>query len=233
MITISDKTSCSGCAACANACSVNAILMQEDDEGFLYPLVDLSLCVKCSKCVQVCPYVNLEFTVKNDSEELSECYAAYNKNEEIRSRSSSGGMFRVFADKILLENGVVFGAVFDDEFKVYHKSARTAEEVEEMMGSKYLQSRMEMVCREVEKELNKGLKVLFSGVACQIAGLRRFLKQDYENLICIDVICCAVGSPKIWREYLNNLFPDGQISLVNFRDKTSGWDFSSMKIRSG
>lgn len=233
MIIINDKTLCSGCAACTNACPVDAISMQEDEEGFLYPLVDINRCIKCSKCIRVCPYINSEFTVKADSEELSKCYAAYNKNEEVRYQSSSGGIFRVFADKVLSENGVVFGAAFDNKFEVYHKSARTDEDVKKFMGSKYLQSRMDLVYREVEKNLNKKEKVLFTGVACQIAGLKRYLKTDYENLVCVDVICCAVGSPKIWREYLKNFFPNLHINLVNFRDKCSGWNSSTMKIKNG
>ncbi|GHU67749.1 hypothetical protein FACS189413_03100 [Bacteroidia bacterium] len=206
--------------------------MQEDEEGFLYPIVDLNRCVKCSKCIKVCPYVNEEYTVKVDLEELSKCYAAYNKNEEIRNQSSSGGMFRVFADKILSENGVVFGAAFDENFEVYHTSARTYEEVKQFMGSKYLQSRIGTVYCEVEQNLKDGKMVLFTGVACQIAGLKRYLKTERKNLICIDVICCAVGSPKIWREYLKTFFQNYQINYVGFRDKISGWTSSSMKIRS-
>jgi serine acetyltransferase/coenzyme F420-reducing hydrogenase beta subunit len=232
-IIINDKALCSGCNACTNVCPVDVISMQEDEEGFLYPVVDTDNCIKCSKCLKVCPYIKSEFTLKPDSEELSKCYAAYNKNEEVRAQSSSGGMFRVFADKILSENGVVFGAAFDDKFEVEHQSARTGEDVTKLMGSKYLQSRMGMVCREVEEILKKGDKVLFTGVACQIAGLKRYLRKDYENLVCVDVLCCSVGSPKIWREYLKNFFPNSRIDSVKFRDKITGWDSTSMRITSG
>jgi serine acetyltransferase/coenzyme F420-reducing hydrogenase beta subunit len=230
MITVNDKALCSGCAACVNICPKDVISMQEDEEGFLYPHVDISRCIKCSKCIKVCPYVSSEFIVKPDSEELSQCYIAYNKNDEIRSQSSSGGMFYAFADKILSENGIVYGAAFDENFEVYHKSAQTNMKVKEFMGSKYLQSRIGMTYREVEKNLDEGKKVLFTGVACQVAGLKRYLKTDRENLICVDVICCSVGSPKIWREYLKHFFPNHQINFVNFRDKISGWESSSMKI---
>jgi len=212
---------------------MDAISMQEDEEGFLYPLVDINRCVKCLKCTRVCPYINSKFIVKADSEELSKCYAAYNKSEKVRCQSSSGGIFRVFADKILSENGVIFGAAFDDNFEVYHKSARTCEDVKKFMGSKYLQSRTGLVYREVEEILNEGGKVLFTGVTCQVAGLKRYLKIDSKNLVCVDVICAAVGSPKIWRDYLKNLFPNLHIDLVNFRDKTSGWDSSAIKVKSG
>ncbi|GHV70002.1 hypothetical protein AGMMS49928_15580 [Spirochaetia bacterium] len=214
-----------------NACPIDAISMQEDKEGFLYPVSNTDRCIKCSKCVEICPYVKSEFILKDDSGELSKCYATYNRNEEVRFQSSSGGMFHVFADKILSENGIVFGAAFDDKFEVYHQSARTSNDVKKFMGSKYLQSRIGMIHREVEQHLKAGEKVLFTGVACQIAGLKRYLKTDHENLVCVDVICCSVGSPKIWRKYLKNFFPNFKIDVIKFRDKISGWDSSSLTIK--
>lgn len=106
-IIITDKNRCSGCAACMSACPKQCISMQEDEEGFLYPHVDENTCISCSKCVTVCPYTKSEFTNKLEKEELAICYAAYNKNEEIRYQSSSGGMFRAFSDYIIAEGGVV------------------------------------------------------------------------------------------------------------------------------
>ena len=106
-IKIDEKKRCSGCTACVAVCPKKCIVMLEDEEGFLYPQVDIATCIQCSKCVKVCPYTYSEFTNKLDEQELAICYAAYNKNEEIRYKSASGGMFRAFADQIISEGGVV------------------------------------------------------------------------------------------------------------------------------
>jgi coenzyme F420-reducing hydrogenase beta subunit len=167
-IQIDDKKQCSGCSACAVVCPKNCIAMQEDEEGFLYPQVDLEICIQCSKCVKVCPYTHSEFTVKPATEELALCYAAYNRNEEIRYKSSSGGMFRVFADKIIAEGGVVYGAAFDKDFAVYHTYSETLDGLTAFMGSKYLQSRMGDAFTSVKQFLKDGRKVLFTGAAVRL-----------------------------------------------------------------
>jgi len=205
--------------------------MQEDEEGFLYPHVDEKTCISCSKCVAVCPYTKSEFTNKPEEEELAICYAAYNKNEEMRYRSSSGGIFRVFADYIISEEGVVFGARFDKEFTVEHAYTETLEGLVAFMGSKYMQSRMGNSFTAVKSFLDKGRKVLFTGCGCQIAGLKRYLKKDYANLFCMDLICHGADSPRIWLDYLHCLMPNETIKQINFRDKITGQDNSSIYIK--
>lgn len=229
-VEIIDKKLCSGCTACMSICPKQCISMQEDEEGFLYPKVDAEKCIQCSKCVKVCPYASSEFTNKSEEEELALCYAAYYNNEEIRYKSSSGGMFRAFADQIITEGGVVFGAAFDDNFLVEHTCSETLEGLTAFMGSKYLQSRMGSSFSRVKKYLEQGRKVLFTGCGCQIAGLKRFLNGKDENLICIDLICHGVDSPKIWYDYLCNLLPNDKAESVSFRDKITGQDYSSVRI---
>lgn len=229
-IKIDEKKRCSGCTACVAVCPKKCIVMLEDEEGFLYPQVDIATCIQCSKCVKVCPYTYSEFTNKLDEQELAICYAAYNKNEEIRYKSASGGMFRAFADQIISEGGVVFGAAFDKNFAVEHTYSEKLEGLTAFMGSKYLQSRVGDSFTLVKQFLKAGRKVLFTGCSCQIAGLKRFLKNDDANLICIDLICHGVDSPKIWLDYLHSLFPNEPVIYVNLRDKITGQDNSSINI---
>lgn len=230
-IQVDDKRHCSGCSACYSVCSKRCIFMREDEEGFLYPVVNESDCIQCGKCLKVCPYAEEEFTNKPEENELALCYAAYNMDEEIRYRSSSGGLFRAFADRIMEEGGVVFGAAFDKDFKVAHAYAETKEGLIPLMGSKYLQSRMDDTFADVKRFLCEGRKVLFTGCGCHIAGLKKYLKNNDENLICIDLICHGVDSPKVWIEYLHSLFTDEQVEQVNFRDKITGQDDSSVFIK--
>lgn len=230
-IRITDKKRCSGCTACQSVCPQGCISMQEDEEGFLYPVVDDAVCIQCGKCVKVCPYSHSEFTNKPDGEELALCYAAYNKDEKVRYQSSSGGMFRAFADKIISEGGVVFGAAFDKDFLVEHTYAETLDELRPLMGSKYLQSRIGGSFGEVKRFLKEGRKVLFTGCGCQIAGLKRFLNHDDRNLICVDLICQGIDSPRIWKSYLHSLFSDDRVEYINFRDKKTGQNNSSVFIK--
>ena len=230
-IVISDKVRCSGCTACYSACPRKCISMKEDDEGFLYPEIDDALCINCGKCLNVCPYEKAGFTFKDGKDELGRCYAAYYNNDTIRYQSSSGGMFRAFADKVIEQGGVVFGAVFDKDFTAYHTYTETIEGLVPMMGSKYLQSRTQGVFPLAKQFLDDNRPVLFTGCGCQIAGLKAFLGKDYPNLLTIDLICHGVDSPKIWREYLKALFPDEEVVSVSFRDKCTGQDNSSIYIK--
>lgn len=217
MISIKSKYDCCGCEACAQKCAHNAISMKRDKEGFLYPIIDPNKCTKCDICEKVCPVINQ----KLPSEPIK-TYAAKNKDEIVRLQSSSGGIFTLLATKTINNGGVVFGAKFDEQWKVVHDYVETIEDLAKFRGSKYVQSRINDNYIKVEQFLKQGRKVLFSGTPCQIAGLKRFLIKDYKNLICIDIICHGVPSPFVWEKYIQQ-FKTASISSVKFRDKTNSW----------
>lgn len=222
MIKIVNKEKCCGCEACVQICAKHCISFDEDSEGFRYPKVDMSLCVDCGLCEKVCP-------VLNPSEERvpEKSYAARNDNESELLLSSSGGMFVLLAKSVIRQGGVVFGAMFDEEWNVVHGYAETENGIKSFMGSKYVQSRIGFTYTEVRDFLKQGRKVLFSGTSCQIAGLKRFLRKDYDNLLTVDVICHGVPSPKVWRMYLDEIkkeaAKDAKISDISFRNKRLGW----------
>lgn len=200
MITIIDKSQCCGCTACASACPKHCIVLKEDEQGFLYPRVDESKCIDCHLCEKVCPVLK-PFEKQNPQE----VFAIINPDEEIRLASSSGGVFTALAKQILHAGGIVFGAAFDDNWQVHHISVTKVEDLALLRSSKYVQSRIEKTYTVVEEYLKKGTQVLFSGTPCQIAGLKHYLRKEYDNLLSVDVVCHGVPSPLVWEKYLETL----------------------------
>ncbi len=215
------KSHCCGCHACYNACPVNAIQMEEDEEGFLYPHIDEKKCIQCGRCARVCRIIQQQ----KSKGSVKAVYACMNRNLEERLASSSGGVFIRLADYVIAQGGHVFGAAFDKELHVHHEEASDINACRRFMGSKYVQSTIGHTFSGVKKDLDMGELVLFTGTPCQIQGLKLFLGKPYDNLFTVDVICHGVPSPMVFRQYCNDLSEDGsnKIVSVRFRDKSSGW----------
>ena len=218
MLQLTDKQDCCGCHACASVCARHSINMQEDNEGFLYPVVDASTCSDCGLCEKVCPVIN-----QDEPRKPLKVYAAKNRNEEVRIMSSSGGIFTPLAETVIRDGGVVFGAKFDKDWNVVHAWTDTIEGIANFRGSKYVQSTIGNTYREAREFLKQGRKVLFSGTPCQIAGLKKFLRKEYDNLLTVDVVCHGVPSLLVWREYLKEISKGKEILKIDFRDKKIGW----------
>lgn len=218
MIQISDKKNCCGCSACVQRCPKQCIRLEEDMEGFLYPQVDEETCIKCGLCEKVCPILN-----QADKVPALEVLAVKNPNEEERMNSSSGGVFLPLAREVVNMGGVVFGAVYDDSWEVHHVYAEKIDNVYPMMGSKYLQSRIETSYRDAERFLKQGREVMFVGSPCQIAGLRTFLRnKEYPNLLAVDFLCHGVPSPGVWRRYLAETYGGYDAKERSRRKATAG-----------
>ncbi|MGN1215727.1 MAG: Coenzyme F420 hydrogenase/dehydrogenase, beta subunit C-terminal domain [Candidatus Cryptobacteroides sp.] len=205
MIAIDQKTDCCGCSACASVCPRGCISMRADGEGFLYPVVNEADCTRCGLCLKVCP----ELHPYEDCEPVG-CFAAMNCDDKVRLRSSSGGIFRLLAQRTVSEGGVVFGARFDAQWQVVMDFAETLEGVDAFMGSKYVQARTGRAYSDAKHFLEDGRKVLFSGTPCQIAGLHHFLRRPYVNLLTVDVACHGTPSPKVWSRYLDEVTGGGR-----------------------
>lgn len=237
MIDIKDKKECCGCNACVQACPLHCISMEADEEGFWYPKADSNVCIKCGKCDMVCPVINAEH-IQNENEdkiagEQPQTYIAYALDEQLRKQSSSGGIFGIIAHEILHDGGVVFGAAYDDAYRVRHIHIENESDMRILQGSKYVQSDIGDTYNEAFKVLKQGRKVFFTGTACQIAGLKQFLGRDYDNLLTADVLCHGTPSPKLWKMYIDYLkkVNNSDIYSVNFRDKSIGWKRFSMRVQ--
>jgi coenzyme F420-reducing hydrogenase beta subunit len=220
-----DKSKCTGCRCCQYICPVSAISMVRDEEGFLYPVVDEDICVNCGLCETRCPIASDNVSsVKRLEQPL--VYASNNKDKLVLKKSSSGGMFSVLAESILNKGGAVVGCVFDEALNPTHIIAETKTQIARMRGSKYIQSDTQDTFPETKKILESGRWVLYTGTPCQIAGLRSYLKIDYEKLITVDLVCHGVPSNALFQEYLSWLECKlkGKVVDYRFRDKTKyGW----------
>lgn len=228
MITITDKANCTGCSACYAICPKHCITMCPDAEGYLYPSVDINLCIDCGACENVCP-INKNIPT---GERKIIAFAVQNRNEVIRKESASGGAFSAFATTVLKKDGIIFGGCFDKNFNVYHDSVHTQDDLKKLRCSKYVQSDMRDTFSDVKAFLKQGRPVLFSGTPCQVCGLKSYLKKNYDNLITIDLICHGVPSPGLWNKYLKWISDKekSKITYVSFRDKYFGYAGSTMAI---
>ncbi len=216
---------CCGCTACEAVCSQRAIVMTPDAMGFKYPQVDISKCVECGMCERVCSFNDHYATPDNFSSPLP--YGVRLKEIQEVMKSRSGGAFVAFSDFILQKGGVIYGAGYKGHFIVAHKRATTAEERDEFRGSKYVQSDLTEIFRQVREDLKNGLWVLFSGTPCQVAGLSAFIPPKLkEKLLTVDIVCHGVPSPNIWSDFLHYIETKEKkvVTEVDFRDKRRfGW----------
>lgn len=232
---------CCGCSACVQVCPKRCISLCENSEGFSYPQINKLLCINCHLCEKVCPYLNVY-----KSQRPIIVYAAKNRDEELRLQSSSGGIFSLLAEAVIKKGGVVFGACFDENGEVKHGYTETMERLALFRGSKYMQSRIGDSYKKVQILLKQGRTVLFTGSPCQVAGLKHFLCQEYDNLLTVDFACHGVPSPKVWRIYLDEktihrgdrkeqhsshyISLKKKISKIDFRSKSTGWKRYSLVL---
>lgn len=220
-IEINDKTQCSGCWACYNICPHKCISMDEDEQGFKYPLVNKDECIECSLCENVCPMHHIKTETSMDHD----VYAAWSKNDDIRFTSTSGRAFSELAYSFLDTGGLVVGAAYREDNTVEHVLISDRNGVEKIRQSKYVQSNINLIYDEIKKSLQRNTSVLFCGAPCQVAGLKGFLGKDYDNLVTVDFICRGMNSPKAYYYWLKELEDEykSKVTKVWFKYKVNGW----------
>lgn len=228
------KSHCFGCEACAQICGKAAITIEEDQDGFRYPLIDASKCVDCGMCRKVCPYDNMPQRYGEDKY----VFGGYSLDKDIRFESTSGGAFSEIVNAYCDENYVIFGAEADG-LEVFHSYITDKRELGRFRKSKYSQSKIGTAYKDAKRFLKEGKKVLFSGTPCQIAGLKAYLgNMDQDKLLTIEVVCEGVPSPLYVRKlnkHIDNRY-GACIESLDYRYTSSSlvaksrWDFEQMKI---
>lgn len=220
---------CTGCMACKNICPVGAISSKINSKGFEYPVIDKNVCIKCGICDKICPITASKKNEAKNGDTPIKVYAAKNKVESVREKSSSGGVFYEISELILDKmNGYVCGAVYDENFEVKHSMTSEKEVRNNMQGSKYVQSKMGYLYKKIEEKLKDNKTVLFTGTPCEVEGVYNYLNTkniSITNLYTCDIICHGVPSPGIYKEYLKRLEEkfSSRIKSVNFRYKENNY----------
>lgn len=209
---------CTGCTACSSVCPKGCISIIVREDGFQYPVINTDRCIECKLCERVCPVLNSQPT-----SHTPKAYAAYARNVQTRLSSSSGGIFSELSRLILSKGGAVYGAAYDESFRVIHTCAEDENDLASLRGAKYAQSNLDGVFPDIKKRLKQDQTVLFAGTPCQIAGLKAFLQSEYDNLITVDFICHGVSSPMVWEKFVSHMAASGSIRNINLRAKDTGW----------
>lgn len=198
--------------------------MAPDPEGFCRPVALKGECIGCELCTRVCPVLS---PPRLPVAQPLAAYAAYTKNNFLRQSSSSGGIFSELAMLVLSKGGAVFGAAYDEQFRVVHQCVESTQALASLRGAKYAQSELGNTFPNVKSRLERGQQVLFSGTPCQVAGLKGFLRKEYANLVCVDFVCHGVPSPQAWNAYVAYRARQdngGQLpQAINLRSKETGW----------
>lgn len=203
---------CNGCGLCSVVCPKQCIEMKEKPDGFLYPHVNKKDCIGCGLCIKKCPEYG--FIAR---EKVKQVYAAKTRDRKLITESTSGGIFGELAKSILDTGGVVYGAAYVDVDVVRHQRISNISELYKLNGSKYVQSEISSVYPMIKEDLLSSKNVLFSGTGCQIAAIRNYLPKDFNNLICVEVVCHGVPAPGLFKKYIKWLSQKGNAPVLKYQ----------------
>lgn len=225
-LKIGDYSACSACGACVNICVKSAINFSMTN-GVKLPIIDANNCVDCGKCRAACQYLTPHIQLRHSSEKYCG-YVGYGK-ELVCKQSTSGGLFAALAVNVLSNNGIVYGAALIKEegkrISCQHIRVDTIDTLPRIIGSKYVRSDVGIMYQKCKEDLNNGRTVLFSGTSCEIEALYRFLGQDYEKLITIDLVCHGVPKDAVFSDYIDYIEKkhDCEVRDILFRRRDTHW----------
>ena len=214
MIKLATHDACTGCGACAFKCPKQCISMKEDAIGQIYPVVDDTRCIGCHSCEKVCPILNEPASYKSRM-----AYAAWSNDEEERRTSASGGIAMEMYKYAVSNGWSAVGAVQNKDFSVSHKMASSLDELAAFKNSKYVFSDAYTAFSKIKTTIQAGRKVIFIGLPCQVAALRK-LCHDADNLLLVEVVCHGTAPASYLQQHINLLSKktEKSVSRMSFRD---------------
>lgn len=243
MLSFDFYTYCCGCQACVNICPVEAIKVTQGKDGFLYPLFENEKCINCGLCENVCPHINAKKDINTDAKNVS-TWKYSSTDNDAKKRSSSGAAFFEIAKGAVLRGDTVCGCAWDENMMAKHIVGNKLSDIIRMQGSKYVQSDIGLVYKEVIAQIKDDKQVVFSGTPCQATAIHHIVAnmnngKYRDKLITVAVICHGVASPSAWESFKSWTEEKNRAKLigVNFRDKTKAgykksycrYDFDSGK----
>jgi coenzyme F420-reducing hydrogenase beta subunit len=225
MIIIKNKEMCCGCEACANVCPGKCIRMDLDRDGFRYPAIDTEQCMNCHRCENVCPNCNKIRNMLGRKSRYVQIIKCHVNDETIRASSSSGGIFSLLAESIIMRGGTVFAVEKKSTTDLEHVCIQHISEIPRLRRSKYFQSHINETFKKVKEKLRTSDPVLFVGTPCQVAGLYSYLGKDFNNLYTCDLKCHGVPSPESFFKYCESVERHTGSKVSDYyRDKSKGWN---------
>lgn len=230
MIDQIENDKCTGCKMCQDICPAESISYKADGKGFFYPVVDYQSCSRCRLCITNCPALTAHVKDKKEPK----VYFAWAKDDEIRMRSTSGGIYTVLAKDYINSGKYIAGCRYSLDCKsAHHVICNDSAGLSNIAGSKYIQSDTASVYRDIEALLKEGKEVLFCGTPCQSAALQRYMGGPCKGLVTVDFVCKGVSSPKAYAEHISKLEEKfkSKVSAVHMKNKRKGWHSLGILIK--
>lgn len=230
MIDKMERDRCTGCKMCADICPNMAISHEADDSGFFYPVVNYEMCSRCGICIKNCP----AFDVYAGDKKEPKVYFAWAKDDEIRMKSTSGGIYSILAAEYVCNGKYIAGCRYSDDYRgSFHQICDDSAGLLNIMGSKYIQSDTAGMYKKIGSLLKEGKEVLFCGTPCQSAALQRYIAEPDKNLVTVDFVCKGVSAPKKYADHLSRLEGKykSKILSVHMKNKRKGWDSLGILIK--
>lgn len=210
---------CTGCMACYSCCPKQCISVQLDSEGFYYPIIDNNKCISCGKCEAVCHCLNKPEKIQS----IRKSYYGFSRSDEILHKSTSGGAFYHLAQHIIYKGGNVYGAAFDLDERILRHTDSDSVGLDALLKSKYIESAMNDTIRKIQRDIDSGRYVLFCGSPCEVSGVRKAVDDKSSHLLLVDFICHGVPSSMLFKEHLDKIIGNEQLTKLDFRPKDNGW----------
>lgn len=199
MIKLADKESCTACGACAFVCAKNCITMIEDEHGSVYPSLDSTNCVECGRCQKTCPILS-----PLDVNTPQIAYSAWSSDEKERETSASGGIAAEIYKKAISEGCDIAGAVQQDDFRVVMQLSSDEKAILKFKNSKYVFSEAWHVYQEIKQSLKADKNVVFIGLPCQVAALRKIFREN-EKILFVEVVCHGTAPFSYLKQHIEHI----------------------------